>query len=59
MSTLPNAVSVVIVGAGPAGLMSANLLGRLDVDVLLIERNEAPYDMPRAITLDDERCRTL
>ncbi len=54
----PNAVSVVIVGAGPAGLMSANLLGRLDVDVLLIRAERSPVRHAEAITLDDERCRT-
>jgi 3-(3-hydroxy-phenyl)propionate hydroxylase len=59
MSNLPSAVTVAIIGAGPAGLMSANLLGRLGVDVLLIERNAAPYDVPRAITLDDEGSRTM
>jgi len=59
MSDLPASVTVAIVGAGPVGLMSANLLGRLGVDTLLIERNAAPYDVPRAITLDDEGARTL
>ena len=42
MSDLPASVTVAIVGAGPVGLMSANLLGRLGVDTLLIERNAAP-----------------
>lgn len=59
MSSLPAKTTVLIVGAGPTGLMSANLLGRLGVDVLLVERNAAPYDIPRAITLDDEGARTL
>lgn len=59
MDRPPKTTTVLIVGAGPAGLMSANLLGRLGVEVLLIERNAAPYDIPRAITLDDEGARTL
>jgi 3-(3-hydroxy-phenyl)propionate hydroxylase len=59
MVAIPAGVTVAIVGAGPVGLMSANLLGRLGIDVLLIERNPAPYDIPRAITLDDEGARTL
>lgn len=59
MSSLPARTTVLIIGAGPTGLMSANLLGRLGVEVLLVERNAAPYDIPRAITLDDEGCRTL
>ena len=33
MTDLPAAVTVVIIGAGPVGLMSANLLGRHGVDV--------------------------
>ena len=59
MRSLPSTVTVAIIGAGPVGLMSANLLGRLGIDVLLIDRNAAPYDIPRAITLDDEGARTL
>lgn len=55
----PAAVTVAIVGAGPVGLMTANLLGRFGVSTVLIERNAAPYDVPRAITLDDEGSRTL
>ena len=46
MRNLPSTVTVAIVGAGPVGLISANLLGRLGIDVLLIERNAAPYDVP-------------
>jgi 3-(3-hydroxy-phenyl)propionate hydroxylase len=59
MSNLPPKTTVLIVGAGPTGLMSANLLGRLGVGVILVERNAGPYDIPRAITLDDEGSRTL
>ncbi len=49
--------SIVIVGAGPTGLAMANLLGIYGLDVLLIERNAAPDDYPRAISLDDEGLR--
>ncbi|MBH68834.1 MAG: 3-(3-hydroxyphenyl)propionate hydroxylase [Rhodospirillaceae bacterium] len=56
---LPSETEVVIVGAGPVGLVMANLLGLSRVATTLIERNQRPYDIPRAITLDDEGCRTL
>jgi 3-(3-hydroxy-phenyl)propionate hydroxylase len=48
---------VVIVGAGPTGLVAANLLGKAGVDTLLIERRAALHDFPRAISLDDEGLR--
>jgi 3-(3-hydroxy-phenyl)propionate hydroxylase len=56
---LPSFHSVIVVGAGPIGLTVANLLGRLGVDVLILERNEAPLDIPRAIVLDDEGARAM
>lgn len=56
---LPAFVPVIVVGAGPAGLTVANLLGRLGVEVLVLERNAAPLNIPRAIVLDDEGARTL
>src|SRR5712691_7569983 len=50
-------VSVIIIGAGPTGLAAANLLGLAGVDTLLIERNDALSDIPRAIAIDDEGLR--
>lgn len=50
---------VVVVGAGPVGLTVANLVGQDGIDVLLVERNSATVDHPRAIVLDDEGARTL
>ncbi len=50
-------VSVIIIGAGPTGLAAANLLGLAGVDTLLIERNAALSDIPRAIAIDDEGLR--
>ena len=50
---------VLVVGAGPVGLMLANLLGMHGVDTLVIERHEATVREPRAVTLDDESLRTL
>lgn len=50
---------VVIVGAGPTGLTLANLLRQYGVDVLLVERNLATVEEPRAVSIDDESLRTL
>jgi 3-(3-hydroxy-phenyl)propionate hydroxylase len=50
---------VVVVGAGPSGLTTANLLARYGVDVLLIERNETTVQEPRAVSIDDESLRTM
>ena len=50
---------VVIVGAGPTGLMLANLLGMQGVDALVIERNTSTVGEPRAVTIDDESLRTV
>ncbi|HEX3370930.1 MAG TPA: FAD-dependent oxidoreductase, partial [Candidatus Acidoferrales bacterium] len=50
---------VVVVGAGPTGLATANLLARYGVDVLLIERNESTVQEPRAVSIDDEALRTM
>lgn len=50
---------VVVVGAGPNGLTTANLLAQYGVDVLLIERNETTVQEPRAVSIDDESLRTM
>jgi len=50
---------VVIIGSGPIGLTLANLLGRLDVRTLLVERNTTTVQEPRAVSIDDESLRTM
>lgn len=50
---------VAIVGAGPVGLLLANLLGRRGVAVELFERQPAPYPLPRAIHFDGEAMRAF
>lgn len=50
---------VVIIGAGPTGLVLANFLGRYGIKTLLIERNASTVDEPRAVTIDDESLRTV
>lgn len=50
---------VAIVGAGPTGLVLANLLGMEGIETLLIERNARTVGEPRAVSIDDESLRTL
>lgn len=50
---------VLIIGAGPVGLMLANLLGQQGVNVLVVERNETLIDYPRAVGIDDEALRAM
>ncbi|MEE2059189.1 bifunctional 3-(3-hydroxy-phenyl)propionate/3-hydroxycinnamic acid hydroxylase [Rhodococcus artemisiae] len=50
---------VVIVGAGPAGVTLANLLGQYGVSTTLIDRAAEILDEPRAVGIDDEALRTL
>lgn len=51
--------SIIVVGAGPTGLVLANILGMERVDTLLIERNERTVGEPRAVSIDDESLRTI
>jgi 3-(3-hydroxy-phenyl)propionate hydroxylase len=51
--------SVVVVGAGPTGLVLANILGVEQVDTLVLERNERTVSEPRAVSIDDESLRTI
>lgn len=50
-------VEVAVVGAGPVGLMVANLLGIAGVQVALLEANEGLLGLPRAIAYDAETLR--
>jgi 3-(3-hydroxy-phenyl)propionate hydroxylase len=54
---LPSSCEVAIIGAGPIGLMLANLLGIAGVDVVVLERNEGLVGLPRAIAYDAETLR--
>lgn len=51
--------AVVIIGAGPTGLVLANQLGKAGVATLLIERNAATVSEPRAVSIDDESLRVM
>jgi len=50
---------VVVVGAGPVGLVAAGLLGRYGVPTIVVERETAIHPLPRAANLDDEALRVL
>jgi 3-(3-hydroxy-phenyl)propionate hydroxylase len=48
-----------IVGAGPTGLVSANLLGSQGFSVLVVEQNATTSSDAKAISIDDESLRTM
>lgn len=50
---------ILIVGAGPAGLMLANILGTYGRDVTVLEARDELIDYPRGVGLDDESFRTI
>lgn len=49
MATLPGQCDVLIVGAGPTGLMLANQLARHGVDAVIIDRHGGPARETRAL----------
>lgn len=51
--------NVVIVGAGPVGVLTANLLGLQGIPVLLVDQNPGILEIPRAISLDQDALRIL
>lgn len=50
---------VVIVGAGPCGVTSANLLGKSGLSVLIIEKEPDILPIPRAIGICEEGSRVI
>jgi 3-(3-hydroxy-phenyl)propionate hydroxylase len=59
VSAPPGRTEVTIVGAGPIGLLAANLLGLYGVKTLLIERSASSSDQPKAVIMDDEFLRLI
>lgn len=51
--------AVALIGAGPTGLVLANLLGKAGVSTVLIEANAATVAEPRAVSIDDESLRVV
>jgi len=52
-------VDVVIVGAGPVGLVTALLLARRGWTSHIVERHPEAYGRPRAVSMDPETSRTM
>lgn len=50
---------VIIVGAGPVGLLAALILGKYEIRTLLVEKSSEPYSYPRAIGIDDDTLQIL
>ncbi|MFX0592244.1 bifunctional 3-(3-hydroxy-phenyl)propionate/3-hydroxycinnamic acid hydroxylase [Melissospora conviva] len=50
-------VEVAVIGCGPVGALTANLLGARGVTTLVVERSVAPHGQPRAFSCDDEALR--
>ncbi len=59
MNTLPKSIDVLIVGAGPVGMATANLLASYGVNGIIVDREPKIFNMPRAISLDNEALRVL
>jgi 2-polyprenyl-6-methoxyphenol hydroxylase-like FAD-dependent oxidoreductase len=59
MSNTIEETDVVVVGLGPAGLLSCLLLGQRGYKVVGIDRWPTPYPLPRAVTFDHEIARIL
>jgi 3-(3-hydroxy-phenyl)propionate hydroxylase len=56
---MSDAFDVAVVGAGPSGLMTANLLGRFGLRVCVLEAGADLIDYPRGVGMDDETLRTF
>ncbi len=50
---------VVIVGMGPVGVLTANLLGARGIPTLIIDKDADIYSSPRAIAFDHDAMRIL
>lgn len=50
---------VIVIGAGPTGLMTANLLGLSGIRVIVLDAGAELIDYPRGVGMDDETLRTF
>ncbi|OKK21337.1 bifunctional 3-(3-hydroxy-phenyl)propionate/3-hydroxycinnamic acid hydroxylase [Streptomyces sp. NBC_00341] len=58
-SNTAETTDVVVVGYGPVGMVTAALLGRSGHRVVVLERYDGLYNLPRAASFDDETMRTF
>ncbi len=54
-----NTYDVALIGYGPIGAIAANVLGMYGISTAVIEHEKTPYDLPRAIVIDDEIMRVF
>jgi 3-(3-hydroxy-phenyl)propionate hydroxylase len=59
MTAVVEHVPVVVIGAGPTGVVAATLLAQYGVESLILDRWTKVYPQPRAVHLDDEVFRVL
>ena len=59
MTHTKDVFDVAIIGFGPSGATLAHLLGYCGLNVLVLERDGAAYQFPRAVHFDDEVMRVF
>jgi len=59
VTTAGERCDVLIVGAGPTGLVLAHLLSRYGLSVIVAEQNASTVGEARAVSIDDESLRTI
>ena len=50
---------ILIVGAGPTGLLLANLLLKMGVNYVIIDKKSKTTSEPKEVSIDDESMRAL
>ena len=50
---------LIIVGLGPTGGVLANLIAKHDLSVIILEKENKLYNLPRAVHFDDEIMRVF
>ena len=58
-NAIAESFDVAVIGFGPAGATCANLLGKLGVRTLVVDKARAVYEMPRAFAIDHEIMRVF
>lgn len=56
---MKNSTDVLVIGAGPSGLLLSNLLAKYGCRVTLVEKLPELIDYPRAVGIDDESMRSM